>query len=408
MSVEIKVPSMGESVVEATVAQWLKKPGDAVAAGEALVELETDKVNQEIEAPFAGVLTSIAAPEGSTVSVGALLGTIDGAGATASAPATEAAPAATETAPTTPSNGGAGKATPVAEAIATKNNVDLKDVTPTGPAGKVGKSDVEAKIATPQAPTTVTPPVAPTAPPAAPKASTDGRPVERIRISRRRATIANNLKHAQNTAAMLTTFNEVDMSRVMELRSRRKEDFEKRFGIGLGFMSFFTKAVVGALKAFPYVNGEIDDAAGEIILKKYYDIGIAVGLEEGLVVPVVRNADARSFADIEKEIKRLAGKAKEGSLSLADLTGGTFTITNGGIFGSMLSTPILNYPQVGILGMHNIVKRPVVVGDEIVVRPIMYVALSYDHRIIDGGTAVRFLVKVKELIEDPETLLLEG
>lgn len=402
---------MGESVVEATVAQWLKKPGDAVAAGEALVELETDKVNQEIEAPSAGVLASIAAPEGSTVSVGALLGIIDGAGAATSAPAPtpEAAPVSTDTATPAPvNNGGAGKATPVAEAIATKNNVDLKDVTPTGPAGKIGKSDVETKIATPQTPTTVTPPVTPTAPPAAPKASTDGRPVERIRMSRRRTTIANNLKHAQNTAAMLTTFNEVDMSRVMELRSRRKEDFEKRFGIGLGFMSFFTKAVVGALKAFPYVNGEIDDAAGEIVLKKYYDIGIAVGLEEGLVVPVVRNADARSFADIEKEIKRLAGKAKEGSLSLADLTGGTFTITNGGIFGSMLSTPILNYPQVGILGMHNIVKRPVVVGDEIVVRPIMYVALSYDHRIIDGGTAVRFLVKVKELIEDPETLLLEG
>jgi 2-oxoglutarate dehydrogenase E2 component (dihydrolipoamide succinyltransferase) len=227
-------------------------------------------------------------------------------------------------------------------------------------------------------------------------------------MSRRRSTIATNLKHAQNTAAMLTTFNEVDMSRVMELRTRRKEDFEKRFGVGLGFMSFFTKAVVGALKAYPYVNAEIDDAAGAIVLKKFYDIGIAVGLEEGLVVPVVRNADGRSFAEIEKEIKRLATKAKEGSLALSDLSGGTFTITNGGIFGSMLSTPILNYPQVGILGMHNIVKRPVVVGDEIVVRPIMYVALSYDHRIIDGGTAVRFLVKVKELIEDPETLLLEG
>ena len=397
MSVEIVVPSMGESVVEATVAQWLKKPGDSVAAGEALVELETDKVNQEIESPSAGVLVSIAAPEGSTVSVGAVLGVVGEGGAVAApvvAPAS--APAA---APTSEKSA----ATPVAEAMAAANGVDLSGVAATGPAGKVGKADVEAKLTAP----------APSAPVVAPKPTpapvvTGGRAVERIRMSRRRATIAANLKHAQNTAAMLTTFNEVDMSRVMELRTRRKEDFEKRFGIGLGFMSFFTKAVVGALKAFPYVNAEIDEAAGEIVLKKFYDIGIAVGLEEGLVVPVVRDADKLGFAGIEKEIKRLAGKAKEGSLAIGDLTGGTFTITNGGIFGSMLSTPILNHPQVGILGMHNIVKRPVVVGDEIVVRPIMYVALSYDHRIIDGGTAVRFLVKVKELIEDPENLLLEG
>ncbi len=390
MSVEIKVPSMGESVVEATVAQWLKKPGDAVAAGEALVELETDKVNQEIESPSAGTLLSIAAPEGSTVTVGALLGVIS--------------PGGSDPTPQPPVTGENKTATPVAEAMASANNVDLKSVPATGPAGKVGKSDIEAKLSAPATQPSSNPPI--TGGKGADKTAETR--VERIRITRRRATIANNLKHAQNTAAVLTTFNEVDMSRVMELRTRRKEDFEKRFGVGLGFMSFFTKAVVGALKTYPYVNAEIDDAAGEIILKKFYDIGIAVGLEEGLVVPIIRSADTRSFADIEKEIKRLAGKAKEGSLAISDMVGGTFTITNGGTFGSMLSTPILNHPQVGILGMHNIVKRPVVVGEEIVIRPIMYVALSYDHRIIDGGTAVRFLVKIKELIEDPETLLLEG
>ena len=406
MSVEIVVPSMGESVVEATVAQWLKKPGDPVKSGEALVELETDKVNQEIESPSDGVLTSIAAPEGSTVSVGALLGVVgegEGAAPTPSItgePAPAAAPAATAAAPEKSA------ATPVAGAMAAANNVDLSGVAATGPAGKVGKADVEAKMS---APAPIAAPIAaPKAPSAPAPVVAGGRPVERVRISRRRATIAANLKHAQNTAAMLTTFNEVDMSRVMELRTRRKEDFEKRFGVGLGFMSFFTKASVGALKAFPYVNAEIDEQASEILLKKYYDIGIAVGLEEGLVVPVIRDADKLSFAAIEKEIKRLAGKAKEGSLALSDLTGGTFTITNGGTFGSMLSTPILNHPQVGILGMHNIVRRATVVGDEILIRPIMLVALSYDHRIIDGGTAVRFLVKIKELIEDPETLLLEG
>ena len=405
MSVEIVVPSMGESVVEATVAQWLKKPGDAVAAGEALVELETDKVNQEIESPSAGVLVSIAAPEGSTVSVGTVLGVV---GALTPSPSLASTDSVGERGESPKSSA----ATPVAGAMAAANGVDLSGVAATGPAGKVGKADVEAKLATP-APVAVPPSPVPhggvsAASLRAERTGDNSRPVERIRISRRRATIAANLKHAQNTAAMLTTFNEVDMSRVMELRTRRKEDFEKRFGIGLGFMSFFTKAVIGALKAFPYVNAEIDEQANEIVLKKFYDIGIAVGLEEGLVVPVVRDADQLGFAGIEKEIKRLAGKAKEGSLAIADLTGGTFTITNGGVFGSMLSTPILNHPQVGILGMHNIVKRPVVVGEEIVVRPIMYVALSYDHRIIDGGTAVRFLVKVKELIEDPENLLLEG
>lgn len=388
---------MGESIVEATVAQWLKKPGEAVKAREALVELETDKVNQVIEADADGVLTQILAEVGATVAVGQAIGVIE-AGATASAPA--AAP--TQAAAPAPATGGA-DATPVAAAMAAANNVPLDGVAGTGPAGKIGKADVEAKIATPKA---AAPPVAAPAP--LPPAPPSDRPVERIPMARKRKTIAANLKNAQNTAAILTTFNEVDMSKVMELRTRRKADFESRFGVGLGFMSFFTKATIGALKQFPMVNAEIDDVRGEFILKKYYDIGIAVGLEDGLVVPIIRDADKLSFAAIEKKIKELAGKAKEGKLGLSDLTGGSFSITNGGTFGSMLSTPILNYPQVGILGMHNIVKRPVVVGDEIVIRPIMYLALSYDHRIIDGSTAVRFLVKIKELIEDPETLLLEG
>lgn len=392
---------MGESIVEATVAQWLKKPGEAVKAREALVELETDKVNQVIEADADGVLTQILAEVGATVAVGQAIGVIE-AGATASAPATAPTQAAAKGDTPAPTSGGA-DATPVAAAMAAANNVPLDGVAGTGPAGKIGKADVEAKIATPKA---AAPPVAAPAP--LPPAPPSERPIERIPMARKRKAIANNLKNAQNTAAILTTFNEVDMSKVMELRTRRKADFESRFGVGLGFMSFFTKATIGALKQFPMVNAEIDDARGEIILKKYYDIGIAVGLEDGLVVPIIRDADKLSFAAIEKKIKELAGKAKEGKLGLADLTGGSFSITNGGTFGSMLSTPILNYPQVGILGMHNIVKRPVVVGDEIVIRPIMYLALSYDHRIIDGSTAVRFLVKIKELIEDPETLLLEG
>ncbi|MBB6051309.1 2-oxoglutarate dehydrogenase complex dihydrolipoyllysine-residue succinyltransferase [Armatimonas rosea] len=401
MPLEIVVPQMGESIVEATVAQWLKKPGEAVKAREALVELETDKVNQVIEADADGVLTQILAEVGATVAVGQAIGVLE-AGATA-APAPTSGGASAVASPAPPSAGA--DATPVAAAMAAANNVPLDGVAGTGPAGKIGKADVEAKIATPKA---VAPPVAAPAPAPPSDGGGGGRPIERIPMARKRKTIAANLKHAQNTAAILTTFNEVDMSKVMELRARRKTDFEGRFGVGLGFMSFFTKATIGALKQFPMVNAEIDDARGEIILKKYYDIGIAVGLEDGLVVPIIRDADKLSFAAIEKKIKELAGKAKEGKLGLSDLTGGSFSITNGGTFGSMLSTPILNYPQVGILGMHNIVKRPVVVGDEIVIRPIMYLALSYDHRIIDGSTAVRFLVKIKELIEDPETLLLEG
>jgi 2-oxoglutarate dehydrogenase E2 component (dihydrolipoamide succinyltransferase) len=399
--IEIIVPAMGESIVEATIAKWLKKPGDTVKAGDDLVELETEKVNQVLPAEFSGVLVAITKNEGDTVKPGESLGTINTAGGTAPAvatptPKTEAAPAPPKT-----------EGTPLAETIAKDKGIDTSTLPRTGPAGKVGKDDVEKAIATPSIP--IPPPTTTTATtltPAPTNLGNTGRAEERVKMSRRRQAIATNLKQAQNTAAMLTTFNEVDMSAVMELRKRRKEDFEKRFGIGLGFMSFFTKATIGALKQFPAVNAEIQGA--ELVYKKYYDIGIAVGVEDGLVVPVIRDADKKSFADIEKTIKALALKAKENTLTLPEMQGGTFTITNGGIFGSMLSTPILNYPQVGILGMHNIVERPVVRNGEIVIRPIMYIALSYDHRIIDGGTAVRFLVKVKELVEDPESLLLEG
>ncbi|MDX1934144.1 MAG: 2-oxoglutarate dehydrogenase complex dihydrolipoyllysine-residue succinyltransferase [Capsulimonadales bacterium] len=447
MPVEIRVPQLGESIVEATIAQWLKKPGDVVSVGDELVELETEKVNQVVEAEAAGVLGEITHHVGETVGVGEVLGVIgDGTGAVkvdeaaASVPPTmtqaEEARAREQsgqgegyTAPAAPAgNAGAetvtpaATATPVAEKMAQENGIDLSTLKATGPNNRIGKSDVvhaiEQARSQPQTAETKrqevaevrTPPVAPAAPPVAPPKPTPstagGRPEERLRMTGKRKAIANNLKQAQNIAASLTTFNEIDLSKVIEIRKRRKDDFQKKFGVGLGFMSFFTKASIGALKQFPYVNGEIQ--GDEIVLKKYYDIGIAVGVEDGLVVPILRDADKMSFAEIEKKIGELAGKAKEGKLGIADMLGGTFTITNGGVFGSLLSTPILNYPQVGILGLHAIKERPVVVDGEIVIRPIMMVALSYDHRIIDGSTAVRFLVKIKELIEDPETLLLEG
>lgn len=410
MSVEIIVPNMGESVVEATVAQWLKAVGDAVKAGDDLVELETDKVNQVLQAEADGVLASIAFNEGDTVTVGAVLGTISGEAATG-APAAPAQPAATtatsvSTSAEAPSKGGV---TPVAEAMANANAVDLSKVAATGPAGKVGKTDVASAISGGVENTTWSPkkPAAPAKPAtSAPvAANTSGKPEERVRMSRRRQTIAANLKTAQNTAAMLTTFNEVDMSAVMNLRKRTKDSFVATHGVGLGFMSFFTKAVVGALKQFPAVNAELQ--GDELVYKRYFDIGIAVGVEDGLVVPVIRDADKLSFAGIESTIKSLADKAKKNALGIGDMTGGSFTITNGGVYGSLMSTPILNYPQVGILGLHSIKERPVVVDGQIVIRPMMYIALSYDHRVIDGGTAVRFLVKVKDLIENPDGLLLE-
>jgi 2-oxoglutarate dehydrogenase E2 component (dihydrolipoamide succinyltransferase) len=309
----------------------------------------------------------------------------------------------------------AGRAGPAARRIANEQQVDLAGVAGSGPGGRILPQDVRTQVITPAQPVATpppapaTPPSAPSAPPptpAAPPVGANGRYEERVRLSRRRQTIATRLVEAQRTAAMLTTFNEVDMSKVMELRSRRRDEFEKRHGIRLGFMSFFTKACVGALKAYPNVNAELD--GDELILKHYYDIGIAVGAEEGLVVPVLRDADRKSFAEIEREVRELGQRAQENKLTLAELQGGTFTITNGGVYGSLLSTPILNTPQVGILGMHKIEERPVVVGGEVVVRPMMYLALSYDHRVVDGRGAVQFLVKVKELIEDPEALLLEG
>jgi 2-oxoglutarate dehydrogenase E2 component (dihydrolipoamide succinyltransferase) len=421
MPVEIHVPAMGESIAEATVAQWLKNPGDKVEAGEEIVELETDKVNQTIQADTSGVLGEIRHPAGDTVVVGDVLGTIseNGAAPAPGAPVTSAAESPPAPAATAPPSAGNGRepATPVASRMAAENNVDLSAVTqPTGPAGKIGKQDVASQIeraATPpniavakQPESTATVAKAPAPASVAPSAPVSGRPEERVKMTRRRETIARRLVEAQHTAAMLTTFNEVDMTAVMEVRKRRKDSFKERFGVNLGFMSFFTKASVGALKQFPYVNAEIQ--GNEIVLKKYYDIGIAVGAEEGLVVPVVRDADKLTFAGIEKQVADLATKARENTLTLQDLSGGTFTITNGGVFGSLMSTPILNAPQVGILGLHAIKERPVVVNGEIVIRSMMYVALSYDHRIIDGSTAVRFLVKIKELIEDPETLLLEG
>ncbi len=412
MAYEIKVPALGESIVEATVAKWLKHEGDLVAAGEAVAELETDKVNLEVASDHAGVLAAILRGEGETVAIGDVLATVGAATgvvvSSAPAPAPVAAPAPTPT-PSAPPAPVA--ATPVAQRVAAEHALDLRGVAGSGADGRVTKEDVLKAVAPEPAPVAPAPPVpAPVAPkpaPAAPVAATpSGRPEERQRLSRRRLTIARRLVEAQQNAAILTTFNEIDMSAVMDLRKRRKDRFKERTGVNLGFMSFFTRAVIGALKAYPIVNAEIQ--GDEVVLKHYYDIGIAVGVDEGLVVPVVRDADRKSFATLEREIGELAGKARAGTLSLAELQGGTFTITNGGVYGSLMSTPILNTPQVGILGMHKIEERPVVVGGQIVIRPMMYVAFSYDHRLIDGSTSVRFLVRIKELIEDPEALLLEG
>jgi 2-oxoglutarate dehydrogenase E2 component (dihydrolipoamide succinyltransferase) len=438
MPVEIRVPSLGESIVDATIARWLKHEGDAVKQGDALVELETDKVNLEVNAQQSGVLQQIAKQEGDVVAAGEVLGLIGESARAPAATKTSAAPtgqaqAAQAVTPTgqvqtaqVPTDGQR-PPSPLARRIAAEHNIDLSQVKGSSPHGRVTRDDVVNYLAQTQgaqktpAEQQSAPPVAPAQPaaqhtvaappppvPAAaplPQVAPRGRE-ERIRISRRRQTIAQRLVEAQHTAAMLTTFNEVDMSAILDVRSRRKESFKERHNISLGFMSFFTKAAVGALKAFPRLNAEIQ--GNEIVLKHYYDIGIAVGAEEGLVVPIVRDADRKSFAEIEREIAELAKKARDNTLSLADLQGGTFTITNGGIFGSLLSTPILNAPQVGILGMHKIEQRPVAINGQVVIRPMMYVALSYDHRIVDGREAVQFLVRVKELVEDPETLLLEG
>jgi 2-oxoglutarate dehydrogenase E2 component (dihydrolipoamide succinyltransferase) len=424
MAVEIRVPALGESIVEATVGKWLKRAGENVAAGEALVELETDKVNVEVTAEAAGVLGTIAKREGENVAIGDVLGTIEAADASA---APTAAPAPAETQPAAPAEDGrAAKApvSPVAQRIAAEQGVDVRNIAGSGPGGRVTKEDVvaasagrdegrttkdESKPAPTPAPASAPQPAIPA--PAGPSSFVPGpssgdRREERIRMSRRRQTIAARLVEAQRVAAMLTTFNEIDMSAVMEVRKRRRDSFKERHGVGLGFMSFFTRATIGALKAFPLLNAEIQ--GDEIVVKHYYDIGIAIGTDEGLVVPVLRDADRKSFAQIEREIADLATRAREGKLALAELQGGSFTITNGGVYGSLMSTPILNTPQVGILGMHKIEERPIAVGGQVVVRPMMYVALSYDHRIVDGSESVRFLVRIKELVEDPEALLLEG
>jgi len=458
MSIEIRVPTLGESIVDATIASWLKKEGDTIHQGEALVELETDKVNIEVNAEQEGVLQKVVKQAGDTVAVGEVLGIIGESPSSSqeiqtssnrgketvattssisspphTAPAESAAPVPPIQTPVAqqPVQQQASSETqrppsPLARRIAAEHNVDIAQVRGTSPHGRVTRDDVvsyleqntQSVAKAPVAPEPVAPlqetiPIAPpalrdtengtAAPPmlAAPR----GRE-ERVRISRRRQTIGQRLVEAQHTAAMLTTFNEVDMTAIMDVRNRRKDAFKERNGISLGFMSFFTKAAVGALKAFPRLNAEIQGT--EFVLKKYYDIGIAVGAEEGLVVPVLRDADSKSFAQIEREIGELAKKARANTLSLSELQGGTFTITNGGVFGSLLSTPILNAPQVGILGMHKIEQRPIALNGQVVIRPMMYLALSYDHRIVDGREAVQFLVRIKELVEDPETLLLEG
>lgn len=409
---EVKVPQAGESITEATISQWLVKEGDAVNAGDILFELETDKVNMEVTAEASGVVSSILRQSGENVKVGEVVAHIGVSGAAAvpasqpqaaapaqeAAPSAPAAPAAAAVAPSAPAAEPAAiHASPSARKLAREKGIDLNQAL-----GRVGASDVAAVTSAPAAP------VAPAAPAAAAAAApVEDKTVERVRMSRRRQTIAKRLVEAQQTAAMLTTFNEVDMTAIMDVRKRRKQSFTEKHDIGLGFMSFFTKAVIGALKQFPLLNAQIEGE--DILIHKRYDIGIAVSAKEGLVVPVVRDADRLGFAGIEKEIASLAQKARANSLSLSDLQGGTFTITNGGIFGSLLSTPILNAPQVGILGMHKIQIRPVAIDNERMEnRPMMYIALSYDHRIVDGSEAVRFLVAVKEMLEDPESLLLEG
>lgn len=416
---EIKVPELAESITEGTIAQWLKQPGDVVEKGEYLLEVETDKVNVELTAEFSGVLKELHKESGDTVQVGETIGVIDESGEASGAQPEEVkqeaqAPVAVqqnEVEEKAEENKQRPIASPSARKLARERGIDLQQVQTADPLGRVRKQDVEsysAQNVQKQQPQAETPKPA-AAPKAAASAQEDvpGKPVERIKMSRRRQTIANRLVEVQQTAAMLTTFNEVDMTAVMEVRKRRKDKFFEQHDVRLGFMSFFTKAVVAALKQFPLLNAEIQ--GNEILMKKFYDIGIAVSAPEGLVVPVVRDADRLNFAGIEGEILNLAKKARDNKLSLSDLQGGTFTITNGGVFGSLLSTPILNGPQVGILGMHKIQLRPVAIDEERMEnRPMMYIALSYDHRIVDGKEAVSFLATVKELLEDPESLLLEG
>lgn len=418
MSTQIKVPTLGESVTEATIGQWFKKAGDRVEQDETIAELETDKVTVEVPAPAAGILEEIVVKEGETVEVGALIGVIGegtGAGAAPAAAATPAKPAQTElkapkegaedgsdTTLPNPSHDDSMPAAPSAQKLMADKGVSSADVQGSGKRGQVLKGDVldaiEKGVSAPAA-------AAPAASMRAPSGQGDEAREERVKMTRLRQTIARRLKDAQNTAAMLTTFNEVDMTAVMELRKKYKDLFEKKHGVKLGFMGFFTKAVCHALKEIPAVNAEIDGT--DLIYKNFAHIGVAVGTEKGLVVPVVRDADRMGIAEIEKEIGRLGIAARDGKLSVSDMQGGTFTISNGGVYGSLMSTPILNAPQSGILGMHKIQERPVAIGGKVEIRPMMYLALSYDHRIVDGKEAVTFLVRVKDSLEDPERLVLD-
>lgn len=398
---EIRIPELAESISEGTVAQWLKKIGDHIEKGDYLVELETDKVNVEIISDFSGILTEMKYNEGDTVNVGEVIAIVTEGGETVVSEK-EGLPAEIVIEPIVSKGSPIERpiASPAARKLAREKGIDLKEVPTPDPLGRVRKQDVHNFNPTKNVPES-------TASPAGPVFKVEEhKPVERIRMSRRRQTIANRLVEVQQTAAMLTTFNEVDMTNVMNLRKRRKDRFQEENDVKLGFMSFFTKAVVAALKKTPLLNAEIQGE--EILLKKYYDIGVAVSASEGLVVPVVRDADRKNFAEIEKDILQLADKARNNKLALKDLQGGTFTITNGGVFGSLMSTPILNGPQVGILGMHSVKLRPIAIDEEKMEnRPMMYIALSYDHRIVDGKEAVTFLKRVKELIEDPESLIFE-
>ena len=395
MSKEIRVPALGESVTEATIAKWFKNEGDAVKADEPLVELETDKVTVEVPAPASGKLEKINVAPGTTVNVGALLGSIlEGAAGATSAPVSKApvatpAPVAAKAAETTLS--------PAVRKAVVENNLNPAGIAGTGKDGRITKGDVIATLEKPAAPAA--------APIAMPAAVASSGTEERVKMTRLRLTIARRLKDAQNTAAMLTTFNEVDMTEVMAMRNQFKDVFEKKHGVKLGFLSFFVKACIQALKDVPAVNAEID--GDDIVYKNYYHVGVAVGTDRGLVVPVLRDADHLSFSSIEKTIAAYGKKARDGQLQIADMQGGTFTISNGGIYGSLMSTPILNAPQSGILGMHKIQERPIAANGQVVIRPMMYLALSYDHRIVDGKEAVTFLVRVKETLEDPQRALLD-
>jgi 2-oxoglutarate dehydrogenase E2 component (dihydrolipoamide succinyltransferase) len=418
---DIRVPTLGESVTEATIGKWFKQPGDAVAVDEPLVELETDKVTIEVPAPAAGVLSEIAAKDGDTVAVGALLGAITpgsgAAAAPAAAPVTAPAAPPAAAAPSAPPPVAApaaappkvaavdGPLAPSVRRLATESGVEPAAVAGTGKDGRVTNGDMLTAIERAAMSPVPVPQPAASVQVRAPSPADDAAREERVRMTRLRQTIARRLKDAQNTAAMLTTFNEVDMATVMALRSHYRDLFEKKYGVKLGFMGFFVKACVQALKDVPAVNAEIDGS--DIVYKNYYHVGIAVGTEKGLVVPVVRDCDRKSLAEIEKEIAGFGRRARDGQLKIEEMQGGTFTITNGGIYGSLMSTPILNAPQSGILGMHKIQDRPVAIAGKVEIRPMMYLALSYDHRVVDGREAVTFLVRVKELLEDPSRLVLD-